>query len=428
MLLSHYYVEKNDNLELEARPPVPFITLPHSTLTSYTSPPPTSSLGVTFHANSILTSFRKWYFDRDESAPQSLDLFLTVDCFFCFQPNQKKTLGWTAICSILTVDCSIVTVDCGEFLSIYTLFGYQLSPHSRSESRAGKARNTLERTLNTNTHVDDAANPPLILHFLAPLPQAQISREVGNFSHTLWANMVSQLGEALQQGLFVSLCGELSCTQQKFWSSADYNTFKQDLTLKKQGARKSLALQQIIATQECSGLSDTPMQISLDDRLFYIVVAIVSQERSISLEGVDYTCLLYQWMFLIALGIRYDLNTIRAELENKEFLILLWRTYSWGTSRISRLLLVAFFDETVDGRANVANLSQTAPGNVSSPLGSSECLASTPMSSPFSQNKSPNKSFPISPLKRQMDGTMIGTGADGSPAKKQLTFGANATR
>ncbi|KAG9156418.1 hypothetical protein Leryth_022839 [Lithospermum erythrorhizon] len=45
---------------------------------------------------------------------------------------------------------------------------------------------------------------------------------------------------------------------------------------------------------------------------------------------------------LIKLGIRYDLNTIRAELENKEFLILLWRTYSWGTSRISRLLLVAF--------------------------------------------------------------------------------------
>ncbi|GAA0164249.1 hypothetical protein LIER_39747 [Lithospermum erythrorhizon] len=54
--------------------------------------------------------------------------------------------------------------------------------------------------------------------------------------------------------------------------------------------------------------------------------------------------------------------------------------------------------------------------------------ASTPVSSPFSQNKSPNKSFPVSPLKRQMDGTMIGTGADGNPAKKQLTFGANATQ
>ncbi|GAA0175381.1 hypothetical protein LIER_28565 [Lithospermum erythrorhizon] len=138
-------------------------------------------MGVTFHANSILTSFRKWYFDRDESAPQPLDLFLTVDCFFFFQPNQKKTLGWTAICSILTVDCSIVTVDCGEFMSIYTLFGYQLSPHPRRESRAGKAKNTLERTLNTNTHVDDALTATDLHSSFAPLPQAQISREVGMF-------------------------------------------------------------------------------------------------------------------------------------------------------------------------------------------------------------------------------------------------------
>ncbi|KAG9130944.1 hypothetical protein Leryth_006705, partial [Lithospermum erythrorhizon] len=49
----------------------------------------------------------------------------------------------------------------------------------RERYLAGKARNTLERTLNTNTHVDDALTATDLHSSFAPLPQAQISPEVG---------------------------------------------------------------------------------------------------------------------------------------------------------------------------------------------------------------------------------------------------------
>ncbi|KAG9159653.1 hypothetical protein Leryth_013625 [Lithospermum erythrorhizon] len=178
----------------------------------------------------------------------------------------------------------------------------------REQYAAGKARNTLERTLNTNTHVDDALTIPMP-RFLLKL--------ICLFALTPWR--VTFL--VYSRTISITMSRRLVVSMDVFDSTGRVTA----------GAIKLVA-----------------------EEILQTTTADLSR--------------------LIKLGIRYDLNTIRAELENKEFLILLWRTYSWGTSRISRLLLVAFFDETVDGRANVANLSQTAPGNVSSPL-SLECLA-----------------------------------------------------
>ncbi|KAG9148757.1 hypothetical protein Leryth_013433 [Lithospermum erythrorhizon] len=147
-------------------------------------------------------------------------------------------------------------------------------------------------------------------------------------------------------------------------------------------------LQNIISTEEECGdfLTRAYMQISLDDRKLYYIGCNSCFAKVNSSAGIDYTCMLClknvtssmrlvvavdvfdgtgrviagaiefvveqilktttaQLSQLLKLGVKYNLDPIRAELENKKFLDLLRRTYSRKLGGARRLLLVAFFDD-----------------------------------------------------------------------------------
>ncbi|GAA0170774.1 hypothetical protein LIER_24962 [Lithospermum erythrorhizon] len=125
---------------------------------------------------------------------------------------------------------------------------------------------------------------------------------------------------------------------------------------------------------------------------------------------------------LIKLGVKYELDTIHGELESKRFLVLLRRTYSRRPGRTRRLLLVAYFDETVAMDKKIGTTFETFSGNVSTVVGSSTSVGSDFTTWSSSTHKSPGNSFPIAPLKRKMDSITLITGDGGSPTKKQLTF------
>ncbi|GAA0168989.1 hypothetical protein LIER_40688 [Lithospermum erythrorhizon] len=111
---------------------------------------------------------------------------------------------------------------------------------------------------------------------------------------------------------------------------------------------------------------------------------------------------------LLKLGVKYNLDPIRAELENKKFLDLLRRTYSRKLGGARRLLLVAFFDDmepSDDGSLGIDP--DTFPGSASIVGESSIFLSSAIIDLSSTPEKSTGKSFPISPLKRQMDNVTI---------------------
>ncbi|GAA0164866.1 hypothetical protein LIER_20407 [Lithospermum erythrorhizon] len=145
--------------------------------------------------------------------------------------------------------------------------------------------------------------------------------------------------------------------------------------------------QNIISTEEYGDYwTRSYMQISLDDQKLYYVGCNNCFAEVTSKAGIGYTCMLCtknvtssirlivavdvfddtrrvtagaielvaqqilkmttaELSQLLKLGVKYDLDPIRVELENKKFLVLFRRTYSPKPGGARRLLLVAYFDD-----------------------------------------------------------------------------------
>ncbi|GAA0156248.1 hypothetical protein LIER_13780 [Lithospermum erythrorhizon] len=133
---------------------------------------------------------------------------------------------------------------------------------------------------------------------------------------------------------------------------------------------------------------------------------------------------------LVKEGIGLELEPIKLELQDKMYIVLLHRTYSRRSDAQQRLLLVAYYDDTVPPENRLANpvvlLGDSSCNHIMGGVvhNNIACTSSMDTASPQPSKKTSVCELGVSPLKRQLDNVSIVTG---SPMKKILFPGTNVS-